>query len=240
MNLLDLTLDSAAANIALDEALVEAADTNPDTTEILRLWEPTDPMVVLGRSSPAETEANLDFCQRNQVEVFRRCSGGQAIVTGAGCLMYALLLDYRQRPELRMLEYAHQFVMKQMQAAIGSLGISTDLSGTSDLTYQGRKFSGNALRCKQNWLVYHGTMICDFEIEWIANCLGKPIRQPEYRADRSHHDFLTQLPANTQDLAIAIANQWQAFELIDEWPQDLTAELVDQKYSLDEWTYKVR
>ncbi|MFT5303191.1 MAG: lipoate-protein ligase A [Mariniblastus sp.] len=240
MKLLDLTLDPAVANIALDEALVEAADAKPDATELLRLWEPTEPMVVLGRSSPAATEANLDFCQQHQIEVFRRCSGGQSIVTGPGCLMYALLLDYRKRPELRMLEYAHQFVMQQMQAAIGSLGVTTDLSGTSDLTYQGRKFSGNALRCKQDWLIYHGTMICDFEIEWIANCLGQPIRQPNYRADRSHQEFLTQLPVSTQDLAVAIANQWQAFSLIDDWPEDLTAQLVNQKYSSETWTYKVR
>ncbi len=41
MHLLDLTLDSPIENIALDEALLDAAEAAPDENgEVLRLWEP--------------------------------------------------------------------------------------------------------------------------------------------------------------------------------------------------------
>ena len=239
MKLLKLTLESAVANIALDEALLESAELNDGSSEVLRIWEPRVPAVVLGRSSPVEKEVNPEFCRANGVKVFRRCSGGQSIVTGPGCLMYALILDYRKRPQLRMLDHAHQFVMGQMVAALNSISIEATLQGTSDLTLDGRKFSGNALRCKRNWLVYHGTMICDFDIDLIEKCLGDPIRQPEYRRQRSHQDFLTRLPISTELLGEAISQQWNANEQLESWPSELTDQLVSQKYSQSEWTFKV-
>ena len=196
-------------------------------------------LVVIGRSSPIKTEVNLPFCESNGIEVLRRCSGGQSIVTGPGCLMYSVLLDYRKRPELRMLERVHEFVMNHMRDALRRLGVETEMEGTSDLTLNRRKFSGNSLRCKRNWLVYHGTMLCDFDIGLISQCLGKPIREPEYREQRSHQDFLTQLPVNCSELSQAIAAQWDARESMVEWPHQVTANLVAEKYEQELWNSKV-
>lgn len=242
---LDLTLDDPIANIAFDEAMIEVAEASTGHSEVLRLWQPASPLVVIGRSSPWSTEVNHSFCQEHQIPVVRRCSGGQSIVTGPGCLMYAVLLDYRLRPELRSLDRAHHFVMSKMQSAVKTLGIDADISGTSDLTVGGQKVSGNALRCKRNWLVYHGTMICDLDIELIANCLGKPIRQPEYRQQRDHRSFLTQLDTTVGKLMEAIAVTWSASssESLD---ADLLAELTQQcehlsrnKYSTVQWNQKI-
>jgi lipoate-protein ligase A len=239
MKLLHLTLDSPAENLALDEALLETAELSERFPEVLRIWEPLAPLTVVGRSSPVETEVNLEFCRSLDIPILRRCSGGQTIVTGPGCLMYAVLLDYRLRPELRMLENAHQFVMAHMQTAIQGLGMPVEQSGTSDLTLGGRKFSGNSLRCKRNWLVYHGTLLCDFDVELIAKCLGKPIRQPEYRQHRSHLEFLTQLPTTTAILANAIQTQWSANAPLKTWPQSMTRQLAEEKYSRQQWNFKI-
>ena len=245
MHRLDLTLDNPLSNIALDEALLEVAEAADEHAEVLRLWQPTSPLVVLGRSSPWQTEVNHSFCSEHQIPVVRRCSGGQSIVTGPGCLMYAVLLDYRSRPELRSLSQAHHFVMSKMQVAVETLGINADISGTSDLTVGGQKVSGNALRCKRNWLVYHGTMICDLDIDLIANCLGDPIRQPEYRQQRDHRSFLAQLDTSVSELMEAIAIAWAAdFENSpDEAAVALLKEkceqLVDIKYSTEKWNQKV-
>lgn len=239
MKLLALTLPSAAENLALDEALLDSAESVEAHPEILRIWEPSSPMVVLGRSSPIRQEVKVDHCRETGIDILRRCSGGQSIVAGPGCLMYALLLDYRRRPEMRMLEQVHRLVMGQMQKAIGRLNIDVQMQGTSDLTYQGRKFSGNSLRCKRNWLIYHGTMICGMEIGLIDDCLGTPIREPEYRERRSHIDFLTRLPTSTELLASAIIEQWKVDQPFPSWPQALTRQLATDKYSDACWTGKV-
>ena len=239
MLLLDLTLEKPVENIAIDEALLEDAEQN-DGQELLRFWEPETPLVVLGRSSPHRTEVNWNYCGQNDIPIIRRCSGGATVVGLQHCLMYSLRLDYRIRPYLRALDDAHEFVMTKMADALSSLNITTQMQGTCDLTLGDKKVSGNALRCKRNWMIYHGTMLCqDADLDIIAECLGIPNRQPEYRQQRSHREFLTCLPTDTDRLKSAIANTWNATQPALDWPTELTRELVETKYALSEWTQKV-
>lgn len=240
MHLLDLTLNDPAENLALDEALLEQAESQSEVVEVLRLWEPKQPMVVLGRSSPLDREVNLEYCQQYQIPILRRCSGGATIVTGPGCLMYAVLLNYRNRAHLRMLDQAHQYVLNQLQAAIQSLDLEVRILGTSDLTFGNRKFSGNSLRCRKNNFLYHGTIICDFDLSLVSNCLGTPQRQPAYRAGREHLEFLTRLPLPVVDLRNAFIRQWHAGETFFPWPQELTERLAAEKYRTANWTNSVR
>ena len=239
MQLLQYTHPTAAGNLAMDEALLDNAEANEDHPELLRLWEPHQTIVVLGRSSPVDIETNRSYCDANEIAIVRRCSGGQTIVTGPGCLMYAVLLNYRRRPELRMLDRAHEFVIGKMKTAIQTLGIPVQMEGTSDLTLHGQKFSGNALRCKRNWFIYHGTLLCNFDLSLIAKCLGKPIREPDYRDGRSHLDFLTQLPTTSQKLSEAIISQWSPEPRTETWPQELTNQLMQTKYQQDQWNFKI-
>ena len=240
MKILQLTLNDAAADVALDEALLEQAETGSGGQELLRLWEPEKTMVVLGRSSPYSTEVNDSFCSQRKIPVIRRCSGGSAIVTGEGVLMYAALLSYELRPELKAIDTAHEFVMNKLCSALKRLNIDTKLQGICDLTLANRKVSGNALRCKRNWMVYHGTLLCaGADTGLIANCLGTPKRQPEYRLHRDHFDFITTLPASTTQVALAMKDEWNCDSELSSWPEILTHTLVDEKYSLEEWTKKV-
>lgn len=245
MNRLDLTL-SPAMNIAFDDALLERAESSQHASETLRFWEPEAPMVVIGRSSPLSTEVNLDYCRAHRIPVFRRISGGQSIVTGPGCLMYAVLLDYRLRPELRMLDQAHQFVTDRLRQAITSFGLTIEINGTCDLTYQGRKFSGNALRCRRNWFLYHGTILLqDFDLELLTRALGQPLRQPDYREQRTHDEFVTTVPLPMDAVKEALAKQFDATAVVGGDPLagdgrlTLAKQLVASKYGDPEWLAKV-
>src|SRR5687768_4381333 len=117
---LPLTLETPAANLALDEALLDAAEAGEVTGEVLRLWEPAAPFVVLGRSSPL-TEVDLEACRRDGVPVLRRSSGGGTVVAGPGCLMYAVVLDLERRPELRAIDRAHRWVLERLARRLSML-----------------------------------------------------------------------------------------------------------------------
>ena len=54
---LDLTLPTAAENLALDEALLEEAEAGPPTAETLRFWQSPRPIVVVGRSSKLDAKS---------------------------------------------------------------------------------------------------------------------------------------------------------------------------------------
>ena len=170
MRYLDLTLPTAAENLALDEALLEEAESAAAPTETLRLWESPQPLVVVGRSSRIDAEVRVDACRASGIPILRRASGGAAVVAGPGCLMYALVLSYRLQPRLRVLSQAHHYVLDTLAAALEPLAPGVQCRGTSDLALGTRKFSGNSARCRRDHLLYHGTLLYDFPLELIDRC----------------------------------------------------------------------
>jgi lipoate---protein ligase len=235
MHLLDLTLPTAAENLALDEALLDEAEAADAPRETLRIWEPRQWMVVVGRSSRIASEVHSDACRALDIPVLRRSSGGAAIVAGPGCLMYALVVSYRLRPQLRNLEAAHRWALDSLAAVLANLVPGVQRQGTSDLAFDGRKFSGNSARCRREHLLYHGTLLYDFPLALLEQCLAMPPRTPCYRAGRSHATFVANLPIPSASLRRALAEAFDAREPCDAWPADRTARLVGERYSRPEW-----
>jgi lipoate-protein ligase A len=238
MRFLNFTCPRPEENLALDEALLDEAERSDEPLELLRVWEPPEPMVVVGTSSRVADEVRQDVCRERGMGVFRRASGGAAIVTGPGCLMYAVVLSYRLRPQLRMLDVAHRTVMGTMATALARHVSDVKFQGTCDLTLDGKKFSGNSLRCRREALVYHGTLLYDFPLGLIHECLKSPPRQPEYRAGRSHETFVTNLPMSREELVTALVHAWGAREPLTDVPQATMEKLVTAKYSQSTWNLK--
>jgi lipoate-protein ligase A len=235
MQLLDLTLDTPVENLALDEALLEAAEQSGQPGEVLRLWESPHTIVVIGNSSRLSDEVNLEACRRRKISVLRRPSGGAAVVAGPGCLMYALVLSYQLHPELQMIDRAHRFVLDSIAKSLGSFLPGTKRAGISDLVLGERKFSGNSLRCKRTHFLYHGTLLYRFDLARIGELLNMPARQPEYRHQRPHSDFVTNIPIDAASLRQAMIAAFDAQKICDNWPRELTAQLAAEKYSHAEW-----
>jgi lipoate---protein ligase len=238
MKLLDLTLATAAENVALDQALLDSAEDGQLADDVLRLWEPARPMVVVGRSSRMEDEVDLAACRSAGIPVLRRASGGAAIVTGPGCLMYAVVQRYAGREHLRLLDELHRHVLGIVVKAVGTLTGGAAYVGTSDLAIGGRKFSGNSVRCKRDHFLYHGTLLYEFDLPLFGRLLRMPPRQPEYRGGRMHAEFVMNLPVAGGDLRRAIATTFGAVESLNDWPQDLMQRLAGQRYSQDAWNYE--
>lgn len=238
MQLLDLTLPTPAENVALDEALVQTADAGGDVDEILRIWEPPQPMVVVGRSSSISSEVNVSACRTDGVTVMRRCSGGAAIVAAPGCLMYAVVLSYDRRPDLRLIDRAHHFVLETVATAIRPLAPGLRHAGISDLAIGDRKVSGNSMRCCRRHLLYHGTLLYDMRLDLVERYLRQPPRQPDYRGGRSHDDFVANLSVESRVLRELLAKAWRAFQASPHWPSDMTDQLVREKYATSAWNHR--
>lgn len=235
MKLLDLTLETPAENLALDEALLEEAERAGQPREVLRLWESPQLMIVVGSSTHVADEVDVAACRRLDVPVLRRPSGGSPIVAGPGCLMYSVVLSYQLRPELRLIDRAHRFVLDTIAAVLSKKAPAAKRAGTSDLVIGERKFSGNSLRCKRDHFLYHGTLLYNFPLERIGQLLNMPARQPAYRKQRTHSDFLMNLPLKSHDLRQALRSAFSATEPLSDWPRNFTERLVADKYSRAEW-----
>ena len=236
MQLLDLTLPTPAENLALDEALLEQAEQGTEPVELLRLWEPAEPLVVIGRASKLHEEVDFATCDKRGVPVMRRSSGGATIVTGPGCLMYAVVLSYELHPQLSSLDVCHRFVMQRIQSALVREVPEVDFQGTCDLTLGGRKFSGNSLRCKRTHLIYHGTLLYDFDLTLISELLQTPPRMPDYREGRPHESFVTNIPIPRDILRKRLIEAWEIDGQQTDWPREATEKLVAEKYTNPQWT----
>lgn len=238
MHLLDLTLATCAANVALDEALLDAAEAGELVGDVLRLWESPQHVVVVGRSSRVAEEVNVEVCQASGIPILRRTSGGAAVVGGPGCLMYALVMGYEGREHLRMLDALHRHVLGLVRAALLPLADGIEQVGTCDLSLGGRKSSGNAVRCKREHFLYHGTLLYDFDLPLISRLLRDPPRQPDYRAGRAHADFVMNLPLSKAALSQALGDSLKANQPLAAWPAERTEQLVRDRYALERWTFE--
>lgn len=234
MYFLDLTLPSAAENLALDEALLLHAEEHGG--EVLRFWEWPEPLVVLGAASRLADDVEVLACRRDGVPILRRASGGGTVLLNRGCLVFSLVLAYQRTPALGEVRSSYAFILGQLRAALSALIPDIECAGTSDLARLGRKISGNSQQRKRGHLLHHGTILYDFDTSLLDRYLTMPQRQPDYRAQRAHVDFVANLSLSAADLRTCLLKCWQAEQPQDDWPKDLVQRLVAEKYVRDDWT----
>jgi lipoate-protein ligase A len=237
LKLLDLTLASPAANLALDEALLLEAE-DAGGPEVLRFWESAVPAVVLGAGGSVAIDVNRAACDADGVPILRRSSGGGTVLLGPGCLGYSLILRTDREPGLHLIQPATRFVMNRMLGAIRDLVPDAVVEGVSDLARNGRKFSGSAQQRKRSHFLHHGTLLYDFDLSLIPRYLNAPERQPEYRRGRGHDEFLTNLPATAAELKRRLIQEWGAVDALTEIPFTLAGRLTLDKYERDDWNFR--
>ena len=168
---------SVAEQLAIDEALLDAANEGQLNFPIVRTWQADRPTVVVGSSSRLAEEVELDACKRLQVPVLRRPSGGATVVLGPGCIMWTVVTPHAEPPPI---EAIHSAMLDPLAAALTAAGRRVSRQGTSDLTVslpEGiRKVSGNALRVRRRGVLYHGTLLDNFPLELISQLLRHPPR----------------------------------------------------------------
>jgi lipoate-protein ligase A len=238
MKYIDLTLPSPEENLACDEALLDLCEEGWDG-EILRFWEPRGHFVVVGYANKTAEEVNLTFCRENGIPVLRRCSGGGTVLQGPGCLNYSLILEITETGPLRSITEANTFILDRQRSALGALlDREVQILGHTDLAIGSVKFSGNAQRRKRKFLLFHGTFLVQFDISLIEKALRMPSRQPDYRHNRSHSEFLANLNLPPAVLKSALQKAWSAKTPLSNIPSEKIRELTRQKYATKEWNLK--
>ncbi len=234
--LLELTLPTAEENVALDEALLAAADER-DGPAVMRIWEQPDFAVVLGASRRIAADAWADRCREDGVPIVRRASGGGTVVIGPGALNVALVLPISAHPALGAVDSAQLYILNRLAAAIRARGPEVEVLGSGDLTLAGRKFAGSAQRRLRNWILVHATILYDLPIARICRYLRQPERQPAYRGRRGHEDFLLNLPMHRTILNESIRSAWPSHPLdaASEVSRDLLEILLAEKFANRSW-----
>src|SRR3989338_8440855 len=231
MKYIDLTFPTPEHNLACDEALLELCE-DGSGQEVLRFWEPHTYFVVLGYSGKTNSEVHVSRCETKNIPILRRPSGGGTVVQGPGCLNFSLVLEIEKSKPLANITETNCYVMKQHQKALEvATGQKIQVQGLSDLACGTLKFSGNAQRRKRRFVLFHGTFLLQFDIPMIEELLPIPKKQPSYRGNRPHLDFLTNLNVPSKTVKESLQKLWKAEDLFGEIPSEKINRLVQEKYA---------
>ena len=251
MKFFDLTLSTAAENLACDEALLDFFEEHGGNG-VLRFWEPKNYFVVVGYGNHVAAEVNMPACEAEGIPILRRCSGGGTVLQGPGCLNYSVVLKIEEHGPLESITSANRFIMERNREAIEREGrrknadCRIEVRGHTDLALDPRlstldpalKFSGNAQRRKKHFLLFHGTFLLNFDLALIDTFLRMPSKEPDYRKGRSHKKFLANLELPAETIKKALRESWGAKTLLQSVPHDAIALLARDKYVTAEWNFK--
>lgn len=149
-------------NLSLEEYLLDHCKENET---ILYLWQ-NNKTVVIGKNQNPYKECKIDLIKKDGVTLVRRLSGGGAVYHDKGNLNFTFISHKRSFN-----------VKKQLDVILDSLkvfGISGEISGRNDLTYLGKKFSGNAFMNRQDYKCHHGTILVNSKLKNMVRYLTPP------------------------------------------------------------------
>lgn len=234
-------------NVALDEYLLEEVRAGRKGP-MLRFWEWEDRAVVFGSYQSYRNELDPEGVQRHGIVPVRRISGGGAMfMEGGNCVTYSL---YMPDDIVRGLSYvdSYQYLDAWVLAGLKQLGVNAWYVPINDITSDGGKIGGAAQKRVPGAVLHHTTMSYDIDADKMAEVLrpakvklaDKGVRSAKKRVDPLRRQTGVSRSEVIETLISTFMSRYPATrgELTD---ADLAAgqELVDAKFSSDEWTRRI-
>jgi lipoate-protein ligase A len=168
---IDTGVREGRANIAFDQALVEAhkAGDVPDTIRFLRF----PPTALIGRHQALSQELRLDHCRERGIGVVRRITGGGAIYFDEGQLGWELAFG-RNSLGISSLVELTRAICEAAAQGIGALGVEARYRPRNDIEVDGRKLCGTGGFFDGDTLFYQGTLLIDMNPADMVAALKVP------------------------------------------------------------------
>jgi lipoate---protein ligase len=248
--LLDTPPMSAAANMALDEALVELKGQGaaPDTLHFLQF---APRAVLVGYHQSIAEEIRTDFCRQHGIDINRRITGGGAIFFDENQLGWEVIADKAffnvRLPDLGLFRKLCDPVIM----ALSQLGLAATFRPRNDIEINGRKISGTGGTESEGAFLFQGTMLVDFDVDTMLKGLRIPVEKLKAKEIDSVRERVTclkwelgRVPA-LEDIKNAIKAGFERHLGIRLVPGGLTDEeqaLFERKLSFfqsDDWVHAV-
>ena len=130
----------------------------------LLLWS-TAPTIMIGKYQDALAEENLALADQYHLAVTRRKSGGGTIYTDPGSLQYSLIAPKASQT----IDFSR--FLNLICKVFRQIGVPVECSDRNDLLIKGRKFSGNAQYNLNGYVIHHGSLLFDTDLDTMAAAL---------------------------------------------------------------------
>jgi lipoate-protein ligase A len=171
---IDTGIRGGRANIAFDQALIEAHKEGriADTIRFLRFR----PSALVGLHQVLSHEVRLDHCRTRGIEVGRRITGGGGLYLDEGQIGWELVFN---RASLGCSDLAEttRRICESAALGLGKLGVPARYRPRNDIEVDGRKISGTGGFFDGDTLFYQGTLLIDFDPEQMIAALKVPVEK---------------------------------------------------------------
>jgi lipoic acid synthetase/lipoate-protein ligase A len=130
--------------------------------EYFFIWQ-VDPTVIFGRNQLVDSEVDVNYCRANNIQFYRRKSGGGCVFADRSNLMLSYIT-----PDTNV-NFTFNRYMLMVEEALQRLGVDARTTGRNDILVDGKKVSGNAFYKLPGRSIVHGTMLYDTNLEFMVN-----------------------------------------------------------------------
>lgn len=120
--------------------------------------------IVIGKHQVIENEVNLDYTQENDIDIYRRPTGGGTIYADENNTMYTMITKKAEN-------FSFKPYLENIIKAMKKLGLEITFSGRNDLLFEGKKISGVAFLQNKFGVLIHGTFMYNVDIETMIRSI---------------------------------------------------------------------
>lgn len=120
--------------------------------------------IVIGKHQVLENEVNLDYTNANDIDIYRRPTGGGTIYADENNTMYTMITK-------RAENFSFKPYLENLIKAMAKLGLEIKFSGRNDLLFEDKKISGVAFLQNKYGVLIHGTFMYDVDIETMIRSI---------------------------------------------------------------------
>ncbi|MEZ0180565.1 lipoate--protein ligase ['Camptotheca acuminata' phytoplasma] len=192
--------------------------------------------IVIGKNQIIENEVNLDFVKENNIDVFRRQTGGGCVYNDQGTIIFSIVSSKKDK------QFSFKKSLSQVVEALRELGIDLNLSSRNDILLKDKKVSGNAFLQNQNGTIVHGTLLYNCDVDTMVRCITPNKEKLISKGIESVSSRITNLKQHlngmTQEQLINHLNNFltnEEYVLSDE--EIATINKMAEKYASKEWIF---
>jgi len=156
------SISDAAYHFSVEELFTRYISVNE---AVIMLWQ-TEKTVMLGNNQVFKSEVDEEFAEKAGIKIVRRSSGGGAIYTDLGTVLYTVI-----EPLIYDTKTHRENVAATMIEVLKRMGVPAKREGRNDILADGRKISGFAQYTSGNHICTHGSLLFDTDLETLTKVL---------------------------------------------------------------------
>jgi lipoate-protein ligase A len=154
----------AYTNMAIDEILLKKG------TPTLRFYKWAPSAISIGYFQGIREEVNLIECQKEQVDVVRRITGGGAVYHDEiGEITYSIVAPIEYVPS--NIQESYEYLCTGLIKGLQRLGAPAHFSPINDIHIGHKKISGSAQTRRYGHVLQHGTLLCSLNLDLMFRLL---------------------------------------------------------------------